>query len=720
MIPSPTLPWFELARFRRSRLTRAAVIAVMLVPLFYGAMYVWANINPTGHLDHVKAAVVNEDQLVEITGTDGTKQPVAIGRQLAGNLVSSDDDSNYDWVLTDASDAQRGLRDGSYKAVLTIPKNLSAAATSTSGDPTAAIQGNLDLTTNDAVNYINGTIAQTILQAAKGAMNAQVTETYLDNVYLSFSDLKTSLMDAADGAAKLGDGADQLAGGAGELADGATTLAGGAGDLADGATTLAGGADTLADGNRQLADGADELDSGARRLSGGLKQLDSSTSTLTRDSQRLADGSRQVADGTAQVDQLVQTVTSGILGATDNANADIDRLASTLRTLADDCRADPPPGLDCSAIDSAAGQAGDLKSFVGDVRGRATEAGQQTRRLADGARQVADGNATLARSVPALVDAIGQAAGGAKKLTDGTSRLSDGADDAASGADRLAGGADTLADGSTRLASGADRLAAGGTQLVDGANQLSAGATTLSDSLRDGSGKVPDYTESERDQLAKTAATPIEDAADRVNPVKNYGSALAPYFISLALWVGAMAIYLLLRPLSARAIASTAGSVRTALAGYAPGLAVSVVQVVLLLAVLQGILGVEPASELLLIGIALATAAVFTAINQMFVALFGGAGRFAALVFVSLQLTSAGGTYPIETAPPFFNVLHDLLPMTYTVHGLRAALAGGTDGVVRDFLVLGLFTALALGVTVLAARRRQTVTITRLHPTLQV
>ena len=146
----------------------------------------------------------------------------------------------------------------------------------------------------------------------------------------------------------------------------------------------------------------------------------------------------------------------------------------------------------------------------------------------------------------------------------------------------------------------------------------------------------------------------------------------------------------------------------------------SVVQVVLLLAVLQGLLGIDPANQLLLIGIALATGAVFTAINQMFVALFGGAGRFAALVFVSLQLTSAGGTYPIETAPPFFNVLHDLLPMTYAVHGLRAALAGGTDGVVRDFLVLGAFTALALAVTVIAARRRQTVTVARLHPTLVV
>jgi putative membrane protein len=664
MIPSPTLPWFELARFRRSRLTRAAVVAVMLVPLFYGAMYVWANLDPTGRLDNVQAAVVNQDQAVQIAGRDGAKQPVAIGRQLAGNLISDDDDSNYDWVLTDAKDAQQGLTDGTYKAVLTIPKDLSAAATSTSGDPAAAVQGRLDLRTDDAVNYINGTIARTILAAAKDALNAQVTETYLDNVYLSFSDIKTSLDDAATGAGRLTDGADDLAAGAEQLATGAG----------------------------QLAGGARQLETGTRQLSSGLSELESRTSTLPRDTRRLADGSRRVADGTAQVNEQVETLTDGLLAATDDADADIDALARSLRTLADQCRADPPPGVDCAALQQAAGRSGDLKSFVGDVRGQASQAGRQTKRLADGAEQVADGADQLADGVPQLVGAIGDAADGAGRLVDGASQLAD----------------------------GADQLQDGGTQLADGADQLSVGALKLRDGLRDGSGQVPDYDESERKTLARTAATPVQDAADRVHPVKNYGEALAPYFISLALWVGAMAIYLLLRPLSARAIASTTGSIRTALAGYVPGLLVSVVQVALLLTVLQVVIGVEPANQPLLIGISLATAAVFTAVNQMFVALFGGAGRFAALVFVSLQLTSAGGTYPIETSPAFFATMHDVLPMTYTVHGLRAALAGGSDGVVRDFLVLGLFTVLALAVTVLAARRRQTVTMSRLHPTLVV
>ncbi|MCO7240930.1 YhgE/Pip domain-containing protein, partial [Aeromicrobium sp. CnD17-E] len=237
MLPTPSLPWFELARFRRSRLTRLAVLAVAIVPLFYGALYIWANIDPTGRLDHVKAAVVNEDQMVEVAGRDGEKQPVAVGRQLAANLVGNDDRNNYDWVLTDPSDARSGLADGRYKAVLTIPRDLSKAATSTSGDPDAAVQGRLDLKTNDAVNFVNGQIADRILEAAKSSLNAQVTRTYLDNLYLGFTDIKSSLEEAADGA--------------GTLADGAGRLGTGADQLADGTRQLSSGAATLADGNRQ-------------------------------------------------------------------------------------------------------------------------------------------------------------------------------------------------------------------------------------------------------------------------------------------------------------------------------------------------------------------------------------------------------------------------------------------------------------------------------------
>lgn len=676
MIPSPSLPWFELARFRRSRLTRAAIVAVLMVPLFYGALYVWANIDPTNRLDSVKAAVVNEDKLVEVTGRDGKKQPVAVGRQLAANLVRDDDQQNYDWQLTDAQDAQRGLANGEYKAVLTLPKNLSKAATSTSGDPSDAVQGQLDLQTNDAVNYVNGQIAPRILSAAKSALNAQVTETYLDNVYLSMSDIKASLAEAGRGAGRLADGAGRLQDGVGQLGDGARTLA---------------------DGNRQLANGAGQLDSGAQTLSSGLGRLDDATSQLPSATRRLANGSAQVAKGVSSLNTVVQTVTSAILEATNGAVTQIGQVQQAIKDAAAQCHR--VENANCRDVDRAVELSRNLGGFVERVRAESRKVSAQVERLNSGAAEVADGNKQLAAQAPRLADGVSQAAGGADRLAAGTGQLRSGADAAAAGA---------------------DKLAAGTGQLEDGADQLAAGALKLRNGLTDGAGQVPDYDKSERETMAKTVATPLEDAAKRVNAVSTYGEGLAPYFIALALWVGAMAVYLLLRPFSARAVASTGATLRVALAGLAPGVVLSAVQAVLLVAVLGLVVGVDAASWPLVTGLALLTGVVFTAINQMCIALFGPAGRFVAIVLVCLQLTSAGGTYPIETAPGFFGFLHPLLPMSYAVHGIRGAIAGGHDGLGQDVFALVVFALLAIAVTTFAVRRRQSVTLSRLHPTLVV
>lgn len=678
MFPSPSLPWFELARFRRSRITRAAVVAVAIVPLFYGALYIWANLDPTGRLDQVQAAVVNEDELIEVEGRDGEEQPVAVGRELAANLIGDDSRNNYDWLLTDAADARAGLADGTYKAVLTIPKDLSKAATSTSGDPSAAVQGRLDLKTNDAVNFVNGQIADRILDAAKSSLNAQVSETYLDNLYLGFTDIKASLEEAADGAGQLADGAGELADGAGQVDEGARALA---------------------DGNRQLASGAAELDGGANELADGLGTIADRTRGLPGQTEQLADGAEQVAEGVGQINAIVQGVADGITSNTEPIVGRLGQLEQTLRSAADDCREAGTPGDQCANLDAAADAAAQAAGQVDGLAGQVETGAGQVGELDRGARLVARGNRQLADSVPALVGGL---------------------QDASDGADQLASGTGQLADGARDAADGADQLASGTGQLADGADELRDGALELQSGLSDGSEEVPDYTEDERDQLAKTAATPITDAADRLNAVSSYGEGLAPYFMALALWVGAMAIYLLLRPISARAVASATGSVRTALAGFAPGAALSVVQAVLLVGVLLGVVGIGTAQPWLLLGIAVLTGLVFTAINQMFIAWFGGAGRFVAIVFVCLQLTAAGGTYPIETAPSFFGFLHALMPMTYAVHGFRAATAGGTTGVAFDVFILVVFALLALGATALAARRRQQVSITRLHPTLQV
>jgi putative membrane protein len=108
---------------------------------------------------------------------------------------------------------------------------------------------------------------------------------------------------------------------------------------------------------------------------------------------------------------------------------------------------------------------------------------------------------------------------------------------------------------------------------------------------------------------------------------------------------------------------------------------------------------------------------VFCAAIQMVIALFGFPGKFAAVVLLMLQLTTAAGTFPIETEFPIFQALSPYLPMTYVVRALRQAMAGANLALVGpNVAALCLFLAGCFAVTCLVAYRRRLVTLSDLHP----
>jgi len=137
-------------------------------------------------------------------------------------------------------------------------------------------------------------------------------------------------------------------------------------------------------------------------------------------------------------------------------------------------------------------------------------------------------------------------------------------------------------------------------------------------------------------------------------------------------------------------------------------------QALVLVAVLQLVAGLDAVRVFALFGFAVLTGLTFAAITQALVAAFGRAGQVVLLILVALQLASAGASYPIETAPGLFRVLHDVLPLGYAVQGLRACIAGGA-GIGTPALALLIWLALALLVTLAVAARRRTTTVARLH-----
>jgi putative membrane protein len=335
------------------------------------------------------------------------------------------------------------------------------------------------------------------------------------------------------------------------------------------------------------------------------------------------------------------------------------------------------------------------------------------------ARQVAD-------AAPHLADDLANARKQVDALNAGAQAVATGADLAHQGSTKLAGGAKQLSGGLYRLSTGARQLDSGLMTLSDGTHRLATGLSTLesgagqlASGLSDGADRIPGYDADERAKRSGVLGDPV--ALDRATRHKaaSYGVGFAPYFLGLALWVGAMITYMLLRPVTRRHLMSAAPPHLVAFAGWLPAALIGAAQAVALFLVLRLALGLEPVHPVRTLGYLVLTAVAFTAILQFLGARLGPAGRLVALALLMLQLTSSGGTYPVETTPRFFQAIHDWLPMTYVVSGLRHLIDGGSTGtVITGALALAAFAAGAFGLTVLAAWRGRRLSPSKLHPDL--
>ncbi|OEU88320.1 hypothetical protein DB35_18375 [Streptomyces abyssalis] len=687
---SPRLAALELKRFGRGRLPRAAMAAMLLLPLLYGALYLWSFWNPYERLDKVPVALVNEDK-----GARADGKRIAAGDSVAEGLHES---GTFDWQETDAADAREGVEDGRYYLSLTVPSDFSERIASSSGDDPRT--GALKVRTNDAGNYVVGQMSRTVFSEVRASASSKASRGFYDRIFVSFSTLHDRTAKAADGADRLGDGIGRAKKGAGELKSGLGEAEHGSGKLKNGTSQLHAGADKLEKGSKRVADGTQKLSDKADKAAGKLGPF------LDEHGDEIGTAARDVARASKTLKENLRELPD----AARKAETDSRKAADTLDALYR-ARCEGPVELDTScpqlkkardAADTAADVAADVNDVIKKQDGL-TRLGESLDDLHSHANALAGRAPHLGKDLDKAVARIHALNKGAQKVHAGAGRL----DSGLASAERGAAGLDA---GVGKLAKGAGTLDGGMYKLADGSSQLSGG-------LHDGVKKIPDYGKQERDDRTGVMADPVGLSSTNAHPAANYGTGFAPYFIPLALWVGAMIAYMLLQPLNRRALAAGAPAVRITLAGWLPVAAIGALQAGALLSVLHWGLGLRLAQGAGTVGFLLLVTLCFTAIVQFLGARFGPAGRVLVLAALMLQLTSAGGTYPIQTSPDFFNAIHPFLPMSYVVEGLRHLITGGGLWPVwQACLVLLAFTAGALALTALTAHRRQVWTVDRLHP----
>lgn len=700
-----------------------SLVGLLLVPLVLAGGFLATTWKSTDRLDRVQAAVVNLDEPVKIN-----KQTVPLGRQLAGGLVNggTDDknksDTNFSWILTDADDASSGLGSGRYAAVVTIPQDFSANATSysdQSGD--SAEQAVIDVQTSAVSGVSDPVVGQAITAAATRALNSQLTEQYVKSIYVGFNDTQKQFTKVADAAKQLDDGTAKLADGLDQTSDGTSKLS---------------------DGLSQLDDGGGQLASGAKQLSRGLDQYADGVGTLADKTAALPKGGRQLADGVAGIEKGLKTYQKALRTQADAAGSTRAPTPPSKESLDNAIAAATPAGSlpTCAQIDvtlskaqcakveavlsstvTATGEqatttaltvAGD--QFGGYAKDLATYAGSQgAAKALDGAaaglsqkdpktkQSILSGTGALADGADTLADGLKPLAAGIRQLDTGASKLASGAGDLSAGIGQYTSGVHGVATGAEQLSSGLVQLSAGGDKLADGTKQLA-------DGLAKGAKQIPTYDKTARDRLSTVVATPV--TTPEVTSVFS-NVATTTLLAVLVLWVGGLASYLVLRAVSAKALSSMRSSWRLTFENLAPAAVVAALQAVILTVLLTSLLDLGAGATARMLGLTLLAGLVFAALNQALVGWFGGVGRFVSVVLVVLTAAAA----ITSAVPEIFDSVTPLLPLTPALEGMRAVAAGsGTGGGAAALLVAWLVVGLAAGV--LATARKRTVQTPALVP----
>ncbi|MED5812560.1 YhgE/Pip domain-containing protein [Mycolicibacterium sp. 050232] len=640
-------------RFGRSRMTRAAIVVLMLLPLVYGALYLWAYWDPFGQVDKMPVALVNSDQGAVVSG-----QHINVGSEIAKSLT---DDASLNWHVVDADDARQGVEHGQYYFMLELPADFSEAiASPLTGNPK---QANLNAVYNDANNYISSNIGRTAIDQVLNAVSTRISGQAVNQVLSVVVSSGAGIKQAADGAAQLADGAVKVDDGAGQLAT---------------------GLHSARSGSAQLATGAKQLSDGITQATDPLVAVTSALSKVGGDTQKLEDGTAALRQANDQI--------GAITGAQDSA-------ATALTSVIDQLSASPDP--------IANNAAGTLRGVQDDLRAHQFTP-QIRQQLTDAENAAISMTSSLRNPGSPLNSALDQVG---SKNSDLNAKLN-----------QLRSGAQQLASGNAELASGIAKLDTGAGQLKSGSAQLRAGSAELATKLADGAGQVPDWTPAQKAAIADTIGGPVHLQNSAENAAPNFGTGMAPFFITLALFFGALVLWMVMRPLQNRPIAAEVPAIRVVLASYLPAAVIGLFQAIILYCVVRFALGMQVAHPVAMLGFMMLVSCAFVAATQAINALVGPAvGRVLLMALLMLQLVSAGGMYPVETTSRPFQVFHNYDPMTYGVNGLRQLILGGIDHRLwQAIITLVVIWIGALTISSLSARRNRLWNMTRLMPAIKM
>ncbi|WP_270437426.1 YhgE/Pip domain-containing protein [Faecalibacillus intestinalis] len=738
------------------------LVALILIPSIYTVVFLGSMWDPYGNSGDLPVAVVNKDKAVEYND-----KKLDVGDQLVKKLKDND---SLDFHFVNSKEANKGLKDGDYYMVITIPSNFSKNATTLlDKNPKKMV---LNYTTNPGTNYVASKMDDSAIAKIKAEVSASVTKTYAETIFTSIGTMSDGFAEASDGTQQLSDGMTQLEDGNKTISDNLKVLASSSLTFKDGTNTLTkglkdytNGVVTVNNGIYQLKTGVSDYTSGVSQALVGANQLvenntelNAGVKALGEGAEKLVAGNQQVVDGVKKLQENLETSKKTMAASQDSltqlsdGKTSLDNYATLIKTLNASGDAQKQgiasklltSGMSRAEIDAYGltnyfpvdkykdGVASYMDSVATYTTGASTAintlssstksslkdldvalnggtltdgtkvptglvSGTQTVQAGlnevnakvNGGKYVTvdnDGNIkqvtvdskdALVAGVQAYTAGVDSLQKGLTQIADNNTALTSGVDQLTSGTSTLVSnnatlmnGANQLSDGAGQISGGASKLAAGSDTLGDGIKSAADGVTTLNDALKSGA------EESKIDSTDKTTdmvATPVETSHKEISKVENNGHAMAPYMMSVGLYVTCLA-FALMYPIR-HGIKKAENAWKYWASKATVMYTVSTLAAIVMVTALRLINGFEPVNLDLTYLLAILVSAAFMSLVMLLSLTTGFIGDFLLLVFMIVNLGGSAGTYPLDTGPAIYKAIHKFVPYTYSVDGFRKTIS---------------------------------------------
>lgn len=654
-------------------------IAIVILPSLYAWLNIYSNWDPYGNTGGISIAVASLDE--DYTTPEG--ETVNKGRDVLDDLRES---TSINWVVVDTQDeAVEGVRAGDYYAAVVIGEdftyNMYNMLTQWTGKPTITYYE------NDKKNAVATKITDTAASNLKQSITENYLEVLIGNIFRDASDLSQALT------------ADDPVGSAQGLLTQANTL------LLSLNQTLQAYANAGAGGGMDSA-----LSQEVSDLVSSMNSHTPSTGDLTATVSQI---SREIYAALQKADSALQQAYQALETAVNGGNNEA-ALAAADRAL--------------SAAAQELGKAGQAVSDWGHrFDGQTGSAAQAAQKAAQELSEQLFGLQTQLNSLPGLVESKDDALAAVKSCVDTvdalTNRVGDlltpSQSDLAQDIKDVAGQAEGMLDGLKGTAADVRTLLsqAQGLQgsldsvLADGQAAISDASAKLTELIEnlDLSGTqtqlstLVDILGGDPAVYGQYFSELVQTSVEPVYPIANYGSAMAPFYSVLAIWVGGVILVALMKVHAKPDGLLDPKPWHLYFGRYLTFLLFNELQAAVIVTGDLFILGVQCENIGMFYLTGALTSFVFSLLIYSLAISFGDVGKAVVVVVMVLQIAGSSGTFPIELLPQVYRKIYHFFPFPYAIDAVRECLCGmyGNTWLVQiGYLMLFAVAALIIGLFV--------------------